>query len=436
MPDYKKKRVNRLRGAPKPRRDKPERNTVPDEIVMTPESRRARPEAKSSESAVKESAQNLKVVKGRKLERRRKTRILLTAAAIAVIICTVLHFILPVGIIENVGNLIAVMGSGSYPVELESSEVVSAVSRGSYYYVLTDTRINAYSGAGKEIYSYAHGFENPVLKTSKTRALVFSQGGSDLLIYNLQSLKGTLQTEKPIITACISDSGAYAVVTQSDSYAAAVSVYGKNGKLMYEWFSASDTVNNIAISPDGKKIALSLFNATSGAYSSKISVYGFESADPLFTKNIDGSPIYGLDSTHNSGFFAVSQNKLIFVKWSDYTVKEYDSDYNAAMFRAGSGGAVVVFNRESDRTDNRIVLFNTKGERISEFEFKQAVSDIQVSGGHIYCMSDTEVFLLSDSGEKLRSTDCGFGAVWLAVTGSNEAAVITDNRIDKVKLVQ
>ena len=436
MPDYKKKRVNRLRGAPKPRRDKPERNTVPDEIVMTPESRRARPEAKSSESAVKESAQNLKVVKGRKLERRRKTRILLTAAAIAVIICTVLHFILPVGIIENAGNLIAVMGSGSYPVELESSEVVSAVSRGSYYYVLTDTRINAYSGAGKEIYSYAHGFENPVLKTSKTRALVFSQGGSDLLIYNLQSLKGTLQTEKPIITACISDSGAYAVVTQSDSYAAAVSVYGKNGKLMYEWFSASDTVNNIAISPDGKKIALSLFNATSGAYSSKISVYGFESADPLFTKNIDGSPVYGLDSTHNSGFFAISQNKVIFVKWSDYTVKEYDSDYNAAMFRAGSGGAVAVFNRESDRTDNRIVLFNTKGERISEFEFKQAVSDIQVSGGHIYCMSDTEVFLLSDSGEKLRSTDCGFGAVWLAVTGSNEAAVITDNRIDKVKLVQ
>lgn len=436
MPDYKKKRVNRLRGAPKPRRDKPERNTVPDEIVMTPESRRARPGAKSSESAVKESAQNLKVVKGRKLERRRKTRILLTAAAIAVIICTVLHFILPVGIIENVGNLIAVMGSGSYPVELESSEVVSAVSRGSYYYVLTDTRINAYSGAGKEIYSYAHGFENPVLKTSKTRALVFSQGGSDLLIYNLQSLKGTLQTEKPIITACISDSGAYAVVTQSDSYAAAVSVYGKNGKLMYEWFSASDTVNNIAISPDGKKIAVSLFNATSGAYSSKISVYGFESADPLFTKNIDGSPVYGLDSTHNSGFFAVSQNKLIFVKWSDYNVKEYDSDYNAAMFRAGSGGAVAVFNRESDRTDNRIVLFNTKGEKISEFEFKQTVSDIQVSGGHIYCMSDTEVFLLSDSGEKLRSADCGFGAVWLAVTGSNEAAVITDNRIDKVKLVQ
>ena len=130
------------------------------------------------------------------------------------------------------------------------------------------------------------------------------------------------------------------------------------------------------------------------------------------------------------------KDKVIFVKWSDYTVKEYDSDYNAAMFRAGSGGAVAVFNRESDRTDNRIVLFNTKGEKISEFEFKQTVSDIQVSGGHIYCMSDTEVFLLSDSGEKLRSADCGFGAVWLAVTGSNETAVITDNRIDKVKLVQ
>ena len=81
-----------------------------------------------------------------------------------------------------------------------------------------------------------------------------------------------------------------------------------------------------------------------------------------------------------------------------------------------------------------MVLFTKKGQVKSEFEFKGIISDIQVFGGHIYCISDTAVYLLSDSGGVLRKSECGFGAVRLAVLGSNTAAVITDNKIEIIKL--
>lgn len=429
MPEYKKRHINKLRGAADTVRNKKKRRSrisEPEDILMTPSGR--------GKKAAKPQS-DMRVVKGKKLERRRRTKVFTAALAVVIIACIVLQLVLPVGIIENIQNITALLGSGGYPISLESSNTVNAVSRGtSYYYVLTDTRLNAFSGGGKEIYSYAHGFENPVLKTSKTRAMVFDQGGDEVLIYNLASLKGSLKTESEIITANISDSGTYAVVTQSDTYASAVSVYDKRNKLIYEWYSSEDTVNNVAVSPSGKKIAVSSFNASSGNYKSKVRVLNFESATPEFTEEYEGAPVFNLDTAHSAGFSVVTSNRVDFINWSDYGKTGYSNDYPISMFRSGSGGSAAVFSRESDRTDNRVAVFGSKGKLKAEFEFKGIISDIQVSGGHIYCISDTEIYLLDSDGTVLRSAECGFGAVRLAVTGANLTAVITDNRIDKVKL--
>lgn len=432
MPDYKKKKVNRLKGAPnlkKTRRAAPPRN---DDIVMTSTPAKRRSVPQKTEKPVS----NMRVVNGKKLERKRKLRISFSAVLAAAVVLLVLHLILPVGILENLQNLTALIGSGSYPAEIKSTEVLNAVSRGNYYYVLTDTRLNAYANGGKEIYSYSHGFENPVLKTSKTRALVFSQGGNEAYIYNLAELKSSVSTEKEIITANISDSGAYALVTRSDSYASVVSVYNKNDKLVYEWYSSEDTVNNVAISPNGKKIAVSAFNASSGDYSAKVCVFGFDSATPEYTESYSGSPVYGIDSRNSAGFSVITENSVQFIEWSDYKKTDYKNDYTLSLFRSGSGGSIAVFNRTSDKTDNRVAIFNSKGKLKSEFEFKGIIGDIEIHGGHIYCISDTFVYLLSENGEILRRAECGFGAVRISVTGTNLVAVITDNQIYRIKLEQ
>ena len=432
MPDYKKKKVNRLKGAPRLKKSKRAAPPEENDIVMTstPAKRQIKP------PKAEKPVSSMRVVNGKKLERKRKLRISFSAVAIVSVIALILHLILPVGIFENIQNITAIIGSGSYPAEISGTEVLNTVSRGNYYYVLTDTRLNAYSGGGKEIFSYSHGFENPVLKTSKTRAMVFSQGGNDAYIYNLAELKNTVSTEKEIITANISDSGVYALVTRSDSYASVVSVYNKNDKLIYEWYSSEDTVNNVAISPNGKKIAVSAFNATSGDYNAKVCVLTFDSATPEYNESYSGSPIYSIDSTGSTGFSVITENAVQFISWSKYKKTEYKNDYTAAMFRSGSNGSVAVFNRSSDKTDNRVAVFNSRGKLKSEFAFKGIIGDIEIRGGHIYCISDTFVYLLSENGEVLRHAECGFGAVRISITGTNSVAIVTDNQIYRIQLEQ
>ena len=224
------------------------------------------------------------------------------------------------------------------------------------------------------------------------------------------------------------------MVTLSDKYASAVTVYDKKDNAVYEWYSAENTVNNVAVSPNGKKIAVSSFNANGGQFNTTLSVLNFKSADPEFSETFNNLLIYNIDSSFKSGFTVITENNIKFIKWHKYKQETYKNDYATSVFRTGPNGCVAVFNRESDKTDNRIAVFSKSGKLTAEFNYKGIVSDIAVRGNHIYCMSDTEIFLLDKSGKVLRSASCGFGAVRLNVASTNSVIVLTDNKIEKLGL--
>ena len=186
MPDYKRKHRSRFKSAPKVKKNRVNKNDYSVDIEMTP-------------NTPKTSKQKMRVVKGKKLEQNRKAKFLACVLGFVALIFIVCQLIMPAGVVETVSNSIAVLGSGKYPLEFDSGNTISVVSKGSYYYVLTDTKITAVSNSGKLIFSYVHGYENPVLKTSSTRAMVFGQGQTGALIFNLNGLKATVNSKKDII---------------------------------------------------------------------------------------------------------------------------------------------------------------------------------------------------------------------------------------------
>ncbi len=424
MAEYKRKRRSAFKSAPKVNKKRMKSKGMPEDIKMVSEAQAHKPK------------KNMRVVRGKKLENKRRLKIGAIAVAVIAAVLVLCQLIMPAGIIETASNALQIIGSGSYPISLESTDSINVVSKGSYYYLLTNSSIEAYSNAGKRIFSYAHGFENPVLKTSKTRAIVFEQDGNQALLFTLNGLKKTVDIKQNIKNAAVGDNGTYALVTSADNYAAAVSVYKKNGELVYEWFSSKDLVNNVAVSPTGKKIAVSTVSSKVGTYNSKLLVLGFKSATAEFEKEYENTVVYNIDTTFTSGFSVLTANSYNFIKWSNFKFFEYKNEYNTAMFRAGNNGVAVVYNRESDKTDNRIAIFSSGGKLKREMEFKGIITDFTLKNQHIYCVSDTKVYILDNDGSIMRSADCGFGVSRSCPLGQNTMAVITDNAISKIKLEQ
>lgn len=415
MPDYKKKKVGKI----KHRHYKGEKDI---------------PMKGSGKGKEEVSGTSVRVVKGKKLENRRKLRIFAATAAVLAVTIAVLSFVLPVGLLENITNITAVMGVGKYPYELYGTEVLNTVSRGNYYYVLTDTSLIASSNNGKIIYNHSHGFSRPVLSVSETRALIFDQGGSVVDVYNLKEEICSVKIDGTIITAYICRSGSFAVAYENDEYTASVAVFNKNGKRIYLWNSAKELINNVALAPSGKKLAVSTLSAETGRYVSTVSVLGFDSADPLYKKKLDDDTVLKLDGAFSRGFSVLSGKHYSFIGWSDFKEKEISSDFEPAMYRHSKGNAVLVHNRAGDRSDNRITVISKKGEKISEFDFDGIISDITYAHGHIYCISDTKVYMLDKDGKLMRSGECGYGFVRLAVTGTYSLAVMSGSETKSIEL--
>ncbi len=326
------------------------------------------------------------------------------------------------------------MGTGSYPISVSGSETLKVASFNNYYYHLTDTHISAYTSAGKILFSNAHGFEKPVLAASKGRVLVYNQGGNEAVIYDLKGEKHRISTENEIICADIANKGSYAITTYSDRYASAVTVYNKQNKVEYEWYSAEDTINNVAISATGKKIAVSTFNSSTGVFNSKVNIINFKAPTPEYTVSYENQIIYGLKTSNNSTLCVIKSNGMDYIKWSNYKAQNYSDEYNILYFRQNDNVNVGVFSRESDKTDNKIVLFTKCGRVKATVKYNGVINDIQVRGSNIYCINDSVLSALDFEGNIKYNTDYGYGGEGISVTSANVVAIITNNEIKRVKL--
>ncbi len=432
MPDYKKKKVKKkfsrktANFAFDKKNKKNNRENAGEDIVMSaPDNKVVQKYAGSD---------NIRAVKGKKLQRRRRTKIIAGVIAFLFLLYVVMSLILPVSVGESLGNLFATIGSGEYPIEIYGAQTLDTASQKLYYYVLTDTDLCAFSTSGKEIFTSSHGYSNPVLKTSQTRAMIFDQGADSVRIFNLKGEVINYSTEKSIINADIARNGSYAVAMYSDSYASNVKVFSKKEKVIFEWNSAKDMVNSITLSPNGKYLVAATFNANDGSLNAKVSVFDTEksSADPVFSYEISGGMVYSLTSSKN-GFFVITGDGAAFVEWDGFSKTDIKSDRQASMFRNSPEGSVCVFNLNSNKSDNIITVISKKGEKISEFSFDGIISDIRFLNGHIYFVSEAKAYLYDKEGNPLSSADCGYDVVKLAVTGSQSVAAISDSAIKKIE---
>ncbi len=415
MPEYKKKKVKRSSKVKN-------KNVVKNQDI----------EMKSAKSSGIPTS-NVKVVKGGRLERKRKFRLLGGSAALIIVICLLLNFILPVGLFENFVNFVAAFGNGTYPVTVSGSDIYDVSSGYSHYFLLTDTKLSAYNNSGKEILSIAHGYANPYMSTSETRALIFDQGGTQLCVYNLKNQTNNLVSEDKIITADISRSGTYAVVTHSKSYASTVTVYDKNSKVIYTWNSAVELVNSVTVAPNGKQIAVGTINVKNGQYESKLLILDFDSADAKYTTALATDTPILLDS-NNTGVSVICEKSYYFIRWNNNEKSEIKSEYSIDKYRKSGNRMLLVLNHEGNKNENIIMLLSSSGKKLNEFKLDGAVTDIEPKGNHVYCLSDSNVLLLDKNGEILRKGSSDYGAVRLKVLNTNTVAVASNTTIKKVSM--
>ncbi len=418
MPDYKRKKIK------KSFRHKKSHINTEKNINMT---------NKRQKNTGIVPEEKVKIVRGTKYKRKTQFKVLGIAICFICVVCIGLSALLPGGLYENIVNFSSVLGHGSYPTSVSGSTVLNTVSNRSYFYVLTDTNITAYSNSGKIVFDELHGFSNPIMSVSGTRALVYDQGGKSIYIYNLSGKIHSLQTKNDIITASISQNGGFAVSTHSDRYTSVATVYNKNFKEVFSWNSAKEIINNVLLNSAENKLAVSTLSVVSGQYNTKLLILGFDSAEPLHTLELGSSIPLSINNT-GKGISIICGDKYKFLHWTKFNSNELEISGEISTFRTDKNGILLTVNRANDRSDNTIIIISKKGEKSSEFKINNSITDIQYNKGRVYLLCDTAIGIYDKNGTALRDGTCYYGALKFAVVGSNAVATVSDSEISKINI--
>ncbi len=374
-----------------------------------------------------------RLVKGKKQKRIAGFKVITVTFAVIAIIVFVLKLIFPVGIIEMAGHFFKTLGVGNYPVELAGNEIIDTVVEGDHYYVLTNTDVYLLTNNGKVISSFSHHLTDPVVKSSATRTLIFSQGKNDYDVYVNGEKKYSGTAESGLICGDVSDSGVYAVASYSKSYASTVSVYSSKGTSLYKWNCANDYINSVALSNNGKKIAVSTFNTSGGKAYSKIYIFDFKSSDSEKTITIEGEAVYELISC-DKGFYITAGKSATFVDWKNKSQSVIKNEYDLKRFVTDSRLSAALFSRADNENDNRVSLIDNNGKNIKNISVSGKIKDISVKGKCVYVLGENSVTLYNEKGEKTGQIKCSDVCRRVVALDPSKFCLVTDNAISCEKI--
>lgn len=114
------------------------------------------------------------------------------------------------------------------------------------------------------------GYGAPVLDAAERYVLAYDRGGYGAVLASSMAVASKQMLASPILFGCVGESGDYALVTSEAGYRSAVTVYSSGGKQRFKWATPDYYFGAAALSPDGKRLAISAFRQDGTTFKSTL----------------------------------------------------------------------------------------------------------------------------------------------------------------------
>lgn len=263
---------------------------------------------------------------------------------------------------------------------------------------------------GKVIWNQTYEMQNPMVRTCRDVVAVGDYNGRTIYVSNTEGNMGTIDTTMPIRDFCVAQNGVVAAVLD-DSTVTAIYLYNVSGEQLAYFkttMSKSGYPLAIAISDDGKQVAVSYLKAENGQISTNIGFYNFSSVGQNYTDNLVGGYGYAdavvplVEFMNSETSFAVADNRLMFYqgrqKPENIANIMLDNEIQSVYFNDSHVG--LVFYNMTGETTYSLELYDTLGNKEQTIHFNEEYNDILFRTEGIIISNDEECVIFDWEGRK------------------------------------
>lgn len=328
------------------------------------------------------------------------------------------------------------MGQG-FPYKFDGTKIATEnlkVHDGNIF-ALSDTSFEIINSSGKLVRRVKHKFSNPCLKISGVRQLIYDIGGKNFKIESCsESLYGK-ETNKEIITAAISDSGVYSLVTRSVTHIAELTVYNKNNIEKYKYSFSDSYVTDMILSADGKEGLVSTISAQNGEIVSTIYILDFKSETPKAQFKLENNIVSKVEYMSNGKIIAIGDKYMSFINTKTKTPDNYFYNDKILKFYEINKeyGVYCCMSSSDDKSNDDLIFINSSGKKNYEITSPENLTNVSWRKDKIVGLSSDKIISLNENGKingyiKTKHHDKKI----ILLPGSN-AYVLRSETIDKIK---
>jgi hypothetical protein len=298
--------------------------------------------------------------------------------------------------------------------------------------IINDSYFELYSSKGKLINAVSHGMSSPRLEYSEARYLLYDSDRYKVTVFNYSDELYSREFDKTIVSADIGRNGTFSVVTDSDSFHNTVYVYNKKNELIFTWNSAQYYVTDVALSDDGKSIAVSLLNSVEGKFESFIYILDMKKATPKFSYKLNDI-VSSITSCGKQYFIVNGFDRAYSIPWSGGAENDLNISGIIRCYANNVDGlSCVVSGRQDNEHVNKITVCNQNGSVISSVDFKSVVYDVSLSESAICILSENEVYVYDFNGNLLNNFNFGFKGKFVGIFDTDNVFVLDNTKLNSV----
>lgn len=177
------------------------------------------------------------------------------------------------------GKFVSLFSGGAsddFAVSTDADTVFDFEAFANGYAVLTENGISYIRKSGNTSSSQQFTYSSPAMELSGSRVVVYDRGNTSYTLMHNESVYSQQAMDNRIIDFALSEKDNYAVAVRDENAKSVLYGMDERGEVIYQWNCPNGYVTDIAITPDGGKVAVTVINSENAVLCSSIYILDFE----------------------------------------------------------------------------------------------------------------------------------------------------------------
>lgn len=297
------------------------------------------------------------------------------------------------------------------------------IYRGDLAYV-TGSEIKLYSATGNVGLSSEISYEEPAVVSGEKYILVYDLGGYGFSLYNSFSELYRESVQYRIISADISNSGGFAVLTGGREYKSIVSLYNDDFELVSR-YSKNVYITDVALSENAERLVMTSISTTASDFVTTVHFYVPGEDSEAASATVVGEYPLAVEAIEN-GFAVFGTGGVYFFGMDGEKTGEYKYSGNAGMTAVTDSYIVITIPQNALESRNRIIVLDSLGNERYNKVLDEKITDVSVSeNGKAFVLTSGRAIMINISSNAEKSAAVSGGAKKLMATGKESALLCT-----------